>query len=216
MIRERISTQGITRPLESESELGALTIDPDIIGCMSELTLRRYLDASAMFDKKFAHTIRAIERDRWHNLKLARKDIKRDLAVLHHKLILSDAESSISSSLTTSCGRRERSFTSSGSWNWAWALDGEERPPPSSIVSRRDTAEARHLAKIADQFLFQDDQVLSGNRFWSTVLNFFTSDQDSLPSDTNLTKRSSRLDRLFLKKRSGKDISSLDDAKAKQ
>ncbi|KAG6897533.1 hypothetical protein C0992_000518 [Termitomyces sp. T32_za158] len=210
MIRERISTQGIIRPLEPESELSALTIDPDIIGCMSELTLRRYLDARAMFDKKFAYTIRTIERDRKRNLQLAKRDIKRDLAALHHKLILSDAESGGPSSSMTSRGRREGSFASSGSWNWAWALDGEERPPPSSIVSRRDTAEARHLAKIADQFLFQDDQALSGNRFWSAVLNFFTSDQDQQPSDTNLTKRPSRLDRLFLRERSVKDISSRD------
>ncbi|KAG6899838.1 hypothetical protein C0993_006356 [Termitomyces sp. T159_Od127] len=212
MIRERISTQGIVRPLEPESELSALAIDPDIIGCMSELTLRRYLDASAMFDKKFAHTIRAIERDRKRNLKLAKKDTKRDLAALHHKLFLSEAESSSSSSSMTSRGRRAGSFTSSGSWNWAWALDGEERPPPSSIVSRRDTAEARHLAKIADEFLLQDDKALSGNRFWSAVLNFFTSDQDQLPSDTNLTKRPSRLDRFFLRERS-KDISSRDSEK---
>ncbi|KAG6902758.1 hypothetical protein C0995_011906 [Termitomyces sp. Mi166 len=210
MMRERVSTQGIIRPLESESELGALIIDPDIIGRMSELTLRRYLDANAMFDKKFVHTIRAIEKDRRRNLKLAKKDTKRGLAVLHHKLSLGEAEgNNSSSSSVTSRGLREGSFTSSGSWNWAWALDGEERPPPSSIVSRRDTAEARRLAKIADQSLFQDDQALSGNRFWSAVLNFFTSDQDQPPSDTKLTTRPSRINR-FLRRESSVKVISLD------
>ncbi|KAH0588833.1 hypothetical protein H2248_004632 [Termitomyces sp. 'cryptogamus'] len=211
MIRERVSTQGIIRPLEPESELSALIIDPDVIGRISELTLRRYLDASAMFDKKFAHTIRAIKKDRWRNLTLAKKDTKRGLAALHHKITLSSAENSNSSS-SVAHGVRE-SFPSSGSWNWAWVLDGEERPPPSSIVSRRDTAEARHLAKIADQSLFQDDQSLSANRLWSAVLNFFTFDQDQPLSNANSTKRPSRLDRFLGRERFVKATFLPDDVK---
>ncbi|KAG6850876.1 hypothetical protein H0H93_007494 [Arthromyces matolae] len=181
MIRERISTRGLIRPLEPESELGALTINADIVGRLSELALRRYLDANAMFDKKFAHTIRTIEKDRRRNLKLAKKDTKRDMHALQQHLTLNNTSTSTGS--PSSPAYSTGSLTSSDSWNWAWALDGDERPPPSSIVSRRDTSEARRLAKIADQCLLQSDQALSGNRFWSAVINFFSLDQDQIPND---------------------------------
>ncbi|KAG6813290.1 hypothetical protein H0H92_012445 [Tricholoma furcatifolium] len=198
MIRERVSTQGIIRPLESESELGAMAIDPDIIGRLSELTLRRYLDACAIFDKKFAHTIRTIEKDRQRNLKLAKKDTTRNMAVLHQSLARDDVDRR--SSKSTPFGIKEGLLAATGSWSWAWVLDGEERPPPSSIVSRRDTAEARRLAKVADQSVRQDDQALSGNRFWSAVISFLTAVPDS-PS--HVTKRPSRLSRFLRRERRG-------------
>lgn len=59
------------------------------------------------------------------------------------------------------------------SWGWSWVTDGEH-PPPSSIVSRRDTAEARRLARIADMSIGQDESKLSGNRLWSILANFLT------------------------------------------
>jgi hypothetical protein len=74
----------------------------------------------------------------------------------------------------------------SGSWKWAWALDGDENPPPSSIVSRRDTDEARRLGRIADQSLSQEESRLSGNNLWSTVVNFLSTS----PSDTDKKKQS--------------------------
>jgi hypothetical protein len=39
---------------------------------------------------------------------------------------------------------------SSPGWAWSWVLDELENPPPSSIVARRDTEEARQLAGFAD------------------------------------------------------------------
>ena len=36
------------------------------------------------------------------------------------------------------------------SWRWQWALENE-RPPPASVVARRDTNEARKLAEIVDK-----------------------------------------------------------------
>ena len=45
-----------------------------------------------------------------------------------------------------------------GSWSWAWALDADERPPPSSIVARRDTQEAVELARIADQAVLAEEE----------------------------------------------------------
>lgn len=199
MIRERISTQGIIRPLEPESELAAFGVQPEIIGQLSELTLRRYLDARTMFDKKFSHTIHIIEKERRHNLKLAKKDTKRNMTVLQHSLL--QEEKSASSGNGTPHGIKEGLLASSGSWSWAWALDGEERPPPSSIVSRRDTTEARRLARIADQAVLQDDQTLSGNRFWSSVVNFLTvtPDRDNTvaPVVQSLGKKGSRFSRFF-------------------
>lgn len=67
----------------------------------------------------------------------------------------------------------------SGSWSWAWALDTDERPPPSSIVARRDTQEAVELARIADQsVLAEEDVVMSGNNLWSLMVNFLTASPD--------------------------------------
>ena len=59
-------------------------------------------------------------------------------------------------------------------WGWAWALDESEDPPPSSIVSRRDTQEAQKLADIADQAILGPDHAFSGNHLWSVVMNFLT------------------------------------------
>ncbi|KAG5647060.1 hypothetical protein DXG03_001430 [Asterophora parasitica] len=207
MMRERISTHGVIRALEPDDELGALGIDPDIIGRLSELTLRRYLEAQTKFDKKFSHTIRTIEKDRRHNLKLAKKDVARNMAVLHHALMREED----SPGPGTPKGLKEGLLASTGSWSWAWALDGQEGPPPSSIVSRRDTREARRLAKVADQALLQDDQALSGNRFWSAVVNFLTITPDRDKPKTegikilpSVTKRASRISR-FIRKNSVTD-----------
>ena len=69
---------------------------------------------------------------------------------------------------------KEEDLAATGSWAWAWALDEDEHPPPSSIVSRRDTEEARRLAKIADQAVFMDENALSGNNLWSLIVDFLT------------------------------------------
>lgn len=49
---------------------------------------------------------------------------------------------------------------------WDWALKGE-RPPPSAVVSRRDTGEAVKLARIADQS--DDDSKLGGVNLWCVL-----------------------------------------------
>jgi len=58
-------------------------------------------------------------------------------------------------------------------WGFSWVFEGEH-PPPSSIVSRRDTAEARKLARVADITVEQEESKLSGNRLWSVLTNFLT------------------------------------------
>ncbi|OBZ69937.1 AB hydrolase superfamily protein C4A8.06c [Grifola frondosa] len=168
MIRERVSTRGVVRPLEAEGELPAFLLPPALIGVISELAVRRYLDGNAKFTKKFSKTSKSIEKKRQRNLDLAHKDTVRSMAQLQMYLQQEDGQDP-----DTSKGIKE-GLAASGSWSLAWALDEDEHPPPSSIVSRRDTGEARRLAKIADQAVLMDDHTMSGNNLWSLIVNFLT------------------------------------------
>jgi hypothetical protein len=167
MIRERVSTQGVIRPLEPEEELDALHVPSDMIGVIPELAVRRYIDAVTHFEKKFSRAIKAIEKDRRRNLERAKEDIHIHMAQL--QAFLWGKEKDVERK-----GIKEGLKAMSGSWGWAWALDGQERPPPSSIVSRRDTDEARRLARIADKSVMSDDGAVSGNNLWSIVVNFLS------------------------------------------
>ena len=177
MIRERVSTRGIIRPLEAESELVALNVPSDIIGVLSELVVRRYIEGKSKFDKKFASTKTTIEKQRSRNVELARKDINRNMATLQGSVSSEGAEGKEKHDEPKK-GIKEGLQAASGSWSWAWALDTSERPPPSSIVSRRDTREAVRLARIADQAILQDDSQLSANNLWSLIVNFLNASSD--------------------------------------
>ncbi|KAJ3513986.1 hypothetical protein NLJ89_g2641 [Agrocybe chaxingu] len=170
MIRERISTAGIIQPLEPESELDAFQLPQDRIGKLSEMTMKRYLRDRALFDKKFAHTTKTIEKHRRHNLERAKEDTIKRLSILR-ATITRDGKAAANGSSKKEI--KENVVTSPG-WAWAWALDDSESPPPSSIVSRRDTEEARKLAAVADQAIVGEDQTFSGNNLWSVVINFLT------------------------------------------
>ena len=176
MIRERISIHGIVRPLEPESELSAFSLPPELIGVVSELAMRRYHEAKAKFDKKFASTIKTIEKHRHKNLDTAHKDAVRNMAQLQHYIAQGEPGEEVHGTFK---GIKEGLKASSGSWSWAWALDMDERPPPSSIVARRDTQEAVELARIADQaVLAEEDVYMSGNNLWSLMVNFLTTSPD--------------------------------------
>lgn len=171
MIRERVATNGVIRPLEPEPELCAFRIAPEDVGAIPELSIKRYIDGKTKYDKKFANTMKQIEKQRQKNFELAKKEGVRTMSQLQDYLAKVEVEEE----------KQRRSFearrkdTISGSWNWGWALDGDERPPPSSIASRRDTEEARALAKIAD---FMPENTLSGNNLWSHLVNFLTVSPD--------------------------------------
>jgi hypothetical protein len=173
MIRERVSTSGVIRPLEPESDLDAFHVPQDVIGTFSELAVRRYLDAKAKFDKKFSSVQKDIDKRRRRNLELAKKDIYRNMTQLQGDAS-KDGKQSIGRGKPTK-SLKEGLRAASGSWSWAWALESDERPPPSSIVSRRDTQEARQLARIADQASFDNDESISGNQLWSMLVDFLTS-----------------------------------------
>jgi hypothetical protein len=173
MIRERVSTRGIVKPLEPESELDAFHVSQEIIGAFSELAVRRYLDAKIKFDKKFSGVQKDIDKRRRRNLELAKKDIYRNIQQLQGGV--SKRVKRFKGRGKPTKGLKEGLEASSGSWSWAWALESDERPPPSSIVSRRDTEEARQLARIADQAYLEDDQSpMSGNQLWAFFVNLVT------------------------------------------
>lgn len=172
MIRERVSTQGAIRPLESEDKLPALQVPPELIGTLSEKAIRRYTSGKEKFDRKFAGAIKNIAKHRARNLEVAKKDASMHIARLQHYL--------------EQDGHPERSaknnrhsvaqglFSSSASWGLAWALDSDEHPPPSSIVARRDTEEAIQLARVADRGLVAEESAVTANNLWSVVVNFLT------------------------------------------
>jgi hypothetical protein len=181
MIRERVSTQGVIRPLEPEHELGALTVDPQLIGRISELAARRYLDGRTKFSLKFKHQFKAIHKQRLRNLQRAREETEHNLPQLQELLFQDGPDDAVAipgrEHLPTRAKAKGKSIAdairvSAGpSWGWAWALD-EERPPPSSIAARRDTDEARQLARVADRPA--DAHGMSGNTLWSMITTFLT------------------------------------------
>ncbi len=116
MIRERVSTQGVIRPLEHQDDLPAFTLPAHLVGVIPERVLSRYMSAKHAADAKFASTIRNIEKMRRRNIERACRELAQQPA---------------------------------GGWRREWALDQDERPPPSSIVGRLDTEEALRFAGAA-------------------------------------------------------------------
>jgi hypothetical protein len=197
MIRERVSIQGVIRPLEPESELSAFHLPEEKVGHMSELAIRRYHDAKTKFDAKFGGVLKTIEKHRAKNMHLAKKDTLRNIA----HLLTRDRDDDTSFRGKAAVRPPEHSIgeglvSTAGGWSWAWAIDSDERPPASSIVSRRDTDEARRLAKFADECV--PGRAMSGNGVWSTIVDLLTASPDkrSEPTDTAkeaVSKKESRM-----------------------
>ena len=120
MIRERVAIHGAVRPLEGERELPALQMVPELLGAISERWVWRYIAAQERQEKKFAVHIKHIAKHR-----------ERAIAKLRQG---------------SQSGPPEEAASSSG-WSLAWALHVEERPPPSSLVARPDTAETLEFAR---------------------------------------------------------------------
>ncbi|KAF8911524.1 hypothetical protein CPB84DRAFT_926690 [Gymnopilus junonius] len=227
MIRERVATSGVTRPLEPEDELDATKIPTERIGKFSEITIRRYMKERGIFDTKFASTLKTIEKTRRHNIQRAKEDTIRRLGILRQSL---HRDGRAAANGQNKKEVKEDVLTSPD-WGWAWALDEAEDPPPSSIVARRDTEEARKLAEVADQAVLSEDQTFSGNNLWSVIISFLTATpgkpthtlhahaQPNRPLETvsdpevsstaarngGLERRKSRLPHLHLFKRHGHD-----------
>ena len=137
MIRERVSTQGMIRPLEHEEDLPAFKLSPQRVGTIPEIVLVRYMAAKQAADQRFASTIKGIEKARVRNVERA----SRDLAL--HAAAVRRVASGVKGTSVSGAG--------AGVWRLAWALDADEHPPPSSIVGRLDTEEALRFARAADK-----------------------------------------------------------------
>lgn len=175
-----MSIRGVIRPLEPETELPALQLKADLVGVTSELSLRRYVQGKAKYDNKFSGTLKSVSKERHRNLKLARKEGDKSLGHLESYL-QKVTEKSHGGQDVLDSPRLQK--VTAGSWNWSWALDEDEHPPPSSIVSRRDTWEARQLAMIAD---IMPENTLSGNNLWQHLVTFLTVTPDKkfkMPSE---------------------------------
>ena len=169
MIRERVSTHGIIRQLEPEAELPAMKVPSELIGMLSELAIRRYVVGKEHFDKKFARAIKRIEKHRLRNIDRASRDMNQHTAALQHYL---DRESTAVAPKGAGVDRTTAEVSAPSSWNMAWALDEDERPPPSSIVARRDTEEALKLARVADEAVLASEHTLSANNLWNVIISY--------------------------------------------
>ncbi|GAA5946989.1 hypothetical protein JCM3765_002103 [Sporobolomyces pararoseus] len=163
MIRERISITGVVRPMEPEAEMQALTLDPEDLGLIKEGPVKRYLAGKAIWDKKFAREQRKVNKNREKHLhKSIKEEAKRitrraEEAAKRKKTDLVTSSSKKTSTHTTAEGTPERVTDSpepldplDKASGGIWDLHGEH-PPPSSIAARKDTMEARKLAKTLEE-----------------------------------------------------------------
>jgi hypothetical protein len=162
----------VIRPLEPEAELPAMRLKAELIGAICEPSLRRYMEGKAKYDGKFSGTLKSIKKERTRNLKLAHKE--GDESMGHLESYLQKVTERSDCGVNPLDSPRVQKVTA-GSWNWSWALHEDEHPPPSSIVSRRDTWEARQLARIAD---LMPENTISGNNLWQHLVTFLTTTPD--------------------------------------
>ncbi|KAJ3873324.1 hypothetical protein F5051DRAFT_506589 [Lentinula edodes] len=204
MIRERVSTRGVIRPLEPFSDLPAFSIPPQLIGEISERAVRRSIAGHTFSEHKLSGTRKAIEQRRRKHLQRAREDTTRNMSAFKgsveresKKMNQEEEQGSDEEGDDLYHGSRSpnspylsnnnaspfnigTALLASSGWSWSWALDNNEHPPPSSLVARRDTHEALMLARVADQGVLQDEQgggvsaAMSGNNLWSVVVGFLT------------------------------------------
>lgn len=186
MIRERVATNGVIRPLEDEMSIHACTMKLEDIGVLHEESVRRYLKGQAIWERKFAKVARSIEEQRQKHLNLSTKDGRRTMDKIRRQLHIvgesqppalatePDTTADEQHTVDLSCVM-EKTVLGSRQWKWGWALEGES-PPPSSIVARGDTGEARRLGQFADRQLGPGDEEhsLSGNNLWSVVVEALT------------------------------------------
>jgi hypothetical protein len=129
MIRERISISGIIRPLEPEHDLPALQILPEHLGIVSERWVQRHIAYTEHHEKKYRKRIKELAKR--HECVIADVQHVRGsqecLAALH------------GCRMKTARRRKEKGRNTSSLLAWALEMD-DERPPPSSIVARRDIA----------------------------------------------------------------------------
>jgi hypothetical protein len=96
---------------------------PELVGAVSEHWVYRYIAGVEHNEKKHAGRIKHVAKRR-----------ERSIAKLQQGSRSHTSEGDVSAS---------------SGWSLAWALEVDERPPPSCLVARRDIAEALSLARGA-------------------------------------------------------------------
>ncbi|KAG8982577.1 hypothetical protein FRB90_006698, partial [Tulasnella sp. 427] len=186
MIRERVKTNGEIRALEDESSIPACTMKLEDVGVLHEESVRRYLKGQAIWERKFAKVARTIEGRRQKHINLSTKDgrhtmdkIRKQLHLVGEKqppAVAAEPDRTADEHHSVDLDSvMEKTVLGSRQWKWGWALEGES-PPPSSIVARGDTGEARRLGQFADRQLGPGDEEhsMSGNNLWSVVVEALT------------------------------------------
>ncbi|PCH41474.1 alpha/beta-hydrolase [Wolfiporia cocos MD-104 SS10] len=146
MIRERVDVTGHVRPMEPREEIEALQIKPQLIGLIKEAPVRRWLIGQEIWDKKFKHAAnKVIARRRQYERKAERLlQNARSQGTIHiNETIPPNERRGISQSSLASAPAGE--IENDRRWG---PLDlADEKPAPSAIAGRRDTAEAVALLK---------------------------------------------------------------------
>ncbi|KAH8919831.1 alpha/beta-hydrolase [Atractiella rhizophila] len=121
MIRERINTFGVVRPLEAEEDIAVLQRPVEEVGAIQEGAIKMYLDGFRHRDSKYKSTLRRLESE------VAKKEKKATAA-------------------TESLFRRRKQPPPDDNLTGITKIPGQH-PPPGSLAGRRNTADARELIK---------------------------------------------------------------------
>ncbi|RPD66751.1 alpha/beta-hydrolase [Lentinus tigrinus ALCF2SS1-7] len=144
MVRERVDALGNVRPMEPAEEIEALRVPPQEIGVIKELPVRRWQEGQEKWDRKYKRTADNVIRKRKRYEAKAQRllDHAREQGLIHGELTTQTSRASVSdraSSLSAGEIQPQR--------RWGLLDLTDERPPPSAIAGRKDTAEAVALLK---------------------------------------------------------------------
>lgn len=183
MVRERISTSGVIRPLEPPSELAGCNVPLDKICRINEKSAKRYIEGLTAWDKKFGKMAKRIAKERDSNLRLAKQNAPRYIGRLVSTIGRHESRNAKEDGKKPEEEEGESTVLGSPNWSWTWALEGED-PPPSSIVARLDTKEALRLARVADKGFEDTETRMSGNNLWANIMEFLTAGPEHPPQKT--------------------------------
>ncbi|KAJ7490392.1 alpha/beta-hydrolase [Mycena galericulata] len=143
MIRERVDIKGQTRPMEPREDMSVLRLKPAEIGIIKEAPTMRWLTGQEKWDRKYKRQAERAFRKRQKNEEKARKLIgnARDQGLT----LSSDRNPELSQVVSSSAHTTDGIIQEERRWG---PLDlDDEKPPPTAIAKRRDTAEALALIK---------------------------------------------------------------------
>ncbi|BGP52936.1 hypothetical protein JCM8202v2_000493 [Rhodotorula sphaerocarpa] len=186
MIRERVSIDGVVRPMEPEDSMSMLHLEIEDLGVIKEAPVKRYLAGKAVLERRFKKTYKKVQKQREKHLRKSMQEEATRIARRSKEVKKQQSEASRNkASLPNGSGSSQRPEAStvtpdgpprvtespqpldpdetrlhrvrsasvpigSEGLTAPWSLDGEN-PPPSSLAGRKDTIEARKLAKVLDE-----------------------------------------------------------------